>query len=47
MMTIEWWYWLVGGVLLILVGTALVTGLWNEFVSYVRDAFVGDVRLPI
>lgn len=36
-----------GGVLLILVGAALVTGLWNEFVSYVRDAFVSDVRLPI
>ncbi|WP_166909050.1 cytochrome c biogenesis CcdA family protein [Mycobacterium sp. DL440] len=36
-----------GGVLLILVGTALVTGLWNEFVSWVRDAFVSDVRLPI
>ena len=38
---------IVGGVLMILVGTALVTGLWNEFVSWVRDAFVGDVRLPI
>ena len=36
-----------GGILLILVGTALVTGLWNEFVSWVRDAFVSDVRLPI
>ena len=36
-----------GGVMLILVGTALVTGLWNEFVSWVRDAFVSDVRLPI
>lgn len=36
-----------GGVLLIVVGIALVTGLWNEFVSYVRDAFVTDVRLPI
>jgi cytochrome c-type biogenesis protein len=36
-----------GGVLLILVGTALVTGLWNEFVSWVRDAFVSDVTLPI
>ncbi|WP_024446027.1 cytochrome c biogenesis CcdA family protein [Mycolicibacterium iranicum] len=38
---------IVGGVLMILVGTALVTGLWNEFVSWVRDAFVSDVRLPI
>jgi cytochrome c-type biogenesis protein len=36
-----------GGVLLILVGTALVTGVWNDFVSWVRDAFVTDVRLPI
>jgi cytochrome c-type biogenesis protein len=36
-----------GGVLLILVGTALVTGLWGDFVSWVRDAFVSDVTLPI
>lgn len=36
-----------GGVLLILVGTALVTGVWNDFVSWVRDAFVNDVRLPV
>jgi cytochrome c-type biogenesis protein len=36
-----------GGVLLILVGAALVTGLWNDFVSWVRDVFVSDVRLPI
>jgi cytochrome c-type biogenesis protein len=36
-----------GGILLILVGAALVTGLWNEFVSWVRDAFVSDVTLPI
>ncbi|TRW86379.1 cytochrome c biogenesis protein CcdA [Mycolicibacterium sp. 018/SC-01/001] len=36
-----------GGVLLILVGAALVTGVWAEFVSWVRDAFVSDVRLPI
>lgn len=36
-----------GGVLLIAVGAALVTGLWNDFVSWVRDAFVSDVRLPI
>ena len=37
----------IGGVLMILVGAALVTGLWNDFVSWVRDAFVSDVRLPI
>jgi cytochrome c-type biogenesis protein len=36
-----------GGVVLILVGAALVTGLWGDFVSWVRDAFVSDVTLPI
>jgi cytochrome c-type biogenesis protein len=36
-----------GGVLLILVGGALVSGLWNDFIAWVRDAFVSDVRLPI
>jgi cytochrome c-type biogenesis protein len=36
-----------GGVLLIAVGVALVTGVWNDFTSWVRDAFVSDVRLPI
>ncbi|MBI3225655.1 MAG: cytochrome c biogenesis protein CcdA [Mycolicibacterium cosmeticum] len=36
-----------GGVLMIAVGIALVTGLWGEFVAWVRDAFVSDVRLPI
>jgi cytochrome c-type biogenesis protein len=36
-----------GGVLLILVGIALVTGAWADFVSWVRDAFVSDVRLPL
>jgi cytochrome c-type biogenesis protein len=36
-----------GGVLLILVGIALLTGVWSDFVSWVRDAFVSDVTLPI
>ncbi|WP_134426503.1 cytochrome c biogenesis CcdA family protein [Mycobacterium ulcerans] len=36
-----------GGVLLIVVGLALVTGVWNGVVSWLRDAFVSDVRLPI
>jgi cytochrome c-type biogenesis protein len=36
-----------GGALLIAVGALLVTGAWNEFVSWLRDAFVSDVRLPI
>lgn len=38
---------IIGGVLLILVGVALITGVWADFVGYVRDAFVSDVRLPI
>jgi len=36
-----------GGILLILVGLALATGVWNDFVSWVRDAFVTNARLPI
>lgn len=36
-----------GGVLLILVGLALVTGLWNEFVSAVRDVFPTDFQTAI
>lgn len=36
-----------GGVLLIVVGIALVSGAWNDFVSWLRDAFVSDVRLPV
>ena len=35
-----------GGVLLIIVGLALVTGVWNEFISWIRDAFVSAVRRP-
>ncbi|MGB6206585.1 cytochrome c biogenesis CcdA family protein [Mycobacterium sp.] len=36
-----------GGVLLVAVGAALVSGVWNDFISWLRDAFVSDVRLPI
>jgi cytochrome c-type biogenesis protein len=36
-----------GGALLIAVGAALITGVWNDFVSWLRDAFVSDVSLPI
>jgi cytochrome c-type biogenesis protein len=36
-----------GGVLLIADGLALATGAWNDFISWMRDAFVSDVRLPI
>ncbi|MDT7736580.1 MAG: cytochrome c-type biosis protein [Mycobacterium sp.] len=36
-----------GGVLLIAVGVALVSGVWSDFVSWLRDGLVTDVRLPI
>ena len=36
-----------GGIMLIAVGIALVTGAWDVFVSWIRDAFVSDVVLPI
>ncbi|BBY55198.1 cytochrome c biogenesis protein CcdA [Mycobacterium koreense] len=36
-----------GGVLLIVVGAALVTGLWSDFIAWVRDALISDVRLPV
>ncbi|MEB3032519.1 cytochrome c biogenesis CcdA family protein [[Mycobacterium] nativiensis] len=36
-----------GGLLLIAVGVALVTGVWGDFVAAVRDGLVSDVRLPI
>jgi cytochrome c-type biogenesis protein len=36
-----------GGVLLIAVGVALVSGGWNDFVGWLRDGLVSDVRLPI
>jgi cytochrome c-type biogenesis protein len=36
-----------GGVLLVAVGVALVTGAWNGFVDWIRDAFVSGVQLPI
>jgi cytochrome c-type biogenesis protein len=38
---------ILGGVLLIVVGLALVTGVWSHFVAAVRDGLVSDVRLPI
>ncbi|TLG14942.1 cytochrome c biogenesis protein CcdA [Nocardia cyriacigeorgica] len=37
----------VGGLLLVAVGIALVTGAWDQFVAWVRDAFVSGVTLPI
>lgn len=36
-----------GGVLLIAVGVALVTGLWGDFVFWLRDAVVSDLELPL
>ncbi|UMB68864.1 cytochrome c biogenesis CcdA family protein [Mycobacterium paraterrae] len=36
-----------GGALLVAVGIALVSGGWNDFVSWLRDGLVSDVRLPI
>jgi cytochrome c-type biogenesis protein len=38
---------LVGGILLIGVGAALVTGAWAQFVGWIRDEFVTNVVLPI
>lgn len=36
-----------GGVMLVVVGSALVTGAWDVFVVWLRDAFVSNVVLPI
>ncbi len=36
-----------GGILLVTVGALLVTGVWNDFIAWLRDALVSDVRLPI
>ena len=38
---------LVGGGLLFVVGALLVTGLWGELTSWLRDAVVTDTRLPL
>ena len=38
---------LFGGVLLVAVGLALLTGLWNKVVSWARDAFVSNTALPV
>jgi cytochrome c-type biogenesis protein len=36
-----------GGVLLLAVGVALVTGVWGDFVAWLRITLVNDVRLPL
>jgi len=38
---------LFGGIMLMAVGVALVTGVWDMFVSWLRDAFVSEMELPI
>ena len=36
-----------GGIMLVAVGIALVTGACDQFVGWVRDAFISEVTLPI
>ncbi len=38
---------LTGGVLLVLVGIALVTGLWGQLVTYLQTGIVSSTTLPI
>ncbi|ALA66619.1 cytochrome c biogenesis CcdA family protein [Corynebacterium lactis] len=38
---------IIGGVLLVAVGVALVTGLWDMFVAWVQAAFITDTVTPI
>ncbi|MBB4852855.1 cytochrome c-type biogenesis protein [Mycobacteroides chelonae] len=38
---------IIGGIALLAVGVALITGVWADFVSWVRDSVVSDARLPI
>ena len=37
----------IGGVLLIAVGVALVTGWWDQFIVWIQVHFVTDTELPI
>jgi cytochrome c-type biogenesis protein len=37
----------IGGFLLVAVGIALVTGVWDQFIGWVRNVFVSRVTLPI
>jgi cytochrome c-type biogenesis protein len=36
-----------GGALMFAVGVLLITGLWGEFISWIRYAFVSDTVLPL
>ncbi|MCE5288080.1 MAG: cytochrome c biogenesis CcdA family protein [Nocardiaceae bacterium] len=38
---------IIGGVTLVAVGIALLTGMWGLFVSWIRDVFVSNATLPI
>lgn len=38
---------IIGGILLVVVGIALVTGMWDQFVGWTRNVFVSQVTLPI
>lgn len=38
---------LIGGVMLIIVGALLATGMWMEFVAWLRDFAISDTTLPI
>jgi len=38
---------LAGGIMLIAVGAALVTGVWALFVGWLRDEFLTNILLPI
>lgn len=38
---------IVGGVMLLAVGIALLTGAWDLFIAWIRDEFVSSVVLPI
>nr|WP_091454281.1 cytochrome c biogenesis CcdA family protein [Actinokineospora iranica] len=38
---------IVGGAMLFVVGVLLVTGLWGDLVSWLRNTVVNDVKLPL
>lgn len=38
---------LFGGVLLLVVGVLLVTGLWTDLMGWMRNSVISDVRLPL
>ncbi|MFM9378416.1 cytochrome c biogenesis CcdA family protein [Gordonia sp. VNK21] len=38
---------IIGGVAMIVVGALLVTGVWNDFVDWIRMSVVTDMELPV